>query len=152
MKETGESGELHWRGLGEAGLTVIAAHRDLNHNYLQDLDLTAARMTSALALQHSTQDSVEARLASESNGRLTWLVGAYYFDEKGRSDVPTNIFLPSGSVLAFQDPRLDIKSRSEALFGQATYALSDRLKLTGGLRYTWDRKDAVQYTRVSSLR
>jgi iron complex outermembrane receptor protein len=148
VKETGESGELHWHGLGGAGLTVIAAHRDLDYNYLQDLDFTAARMSSSRALQHSTQDSVEARLASESSGRLTWLVGAYYFHETGYSDVPTNIFLPSGSVLVFQDPRLDIKSRSEALFAQATYALSDRLKLTGGLRYTWDHKDAVQYTRV----
>ncbi|MDB5481745.1 MAG: hypothetical protein JWO83_2798 [Caulobacteraceae bacterium] len=148
VKETGESGELHWHGLGEAGLTVIAAHRNLDYNYLQDLDFTAANMASSRALQHSTQDSVEARLASESSGRLTWLVGAYYFHETGFSDVPTSIFLPSGSVLAFQDPRLDIKSRSEALFAQATYALNDRLKLTGGLRYTWDQKDALQYTRV----
>jgi iron complex outermembrane receptor protein len=148
VKETGESGELHWHGLGGTGLTVIAAHRNLDYNYLQDLDFTAARATSSRALQHSTQDSVEARLVSESSGRLTWLVGAYYFHEMGYSDVPTSIFLPSGSVLVFQDPRLDIKSRSEALFAQATYALGDRLKLTGGLRYTWDHKDAVQYTRV----
>jgi iron complex outermembrane receptor protein len=148
VKETGESGELHWHGLGGAGLTVIAAHRDLDYNYLQELDFTAANVGRSRALQHSTQDSVEARLASESGGRLTWLVGAYYFHETGFSDVPTSIFLPSGSVLVFQDPRLDIKSRSEALFAQTTYALSDRLKLTGGLRYTWDHKDGVQYTRV----
>ena len=148
VKETGESGEFHWHGLGGAGLTVIAAHRDLEHNYLQDLDFTAARATSSLALQHSTQDSVEARLASESSGRLTWLAGAYYFRETGFSDVPTSLFLPNGSVAGFRDPRLDIKSYSKALFGQASYALSDRLKLTVGLRYTWDHKDALQYTRV----
>ncbi len=148
VKDTGESGELDWHGLGEAGLTVIAAHRNLDYTYLQDLDGTGARATRSLALQHSTQDSVEARLASESKGRLTWLVGAYYFRETGFSDVPTYVFLPSGSVLAFQDPRLDIRSRSVALFAQATYAITDRLKLTGGLRYTWDEKDAVQYTRV----
>ena len=151
VKDRGVSGELQWHGLGETGLTVVAAHRDLDYDYVQNLGLTAAKLTNSLALQHSTQNSVETRLASESSGRLIWLVGAYYFDETGFTNVPTSIFAPSGSVLLSTDPGLDIKSRSKALFGQATYALSDRLKLTGGLRYTWDEKEAVQYARIAGL-
>jgi iron complex outermembrane receptor protein len=151
VHETGESGELHWHGLGGTGLTVIASHRDQSYSYLQDLDTSGAHLTSLLATQHAQQDSVETRLASESSGSLTWQVGAYYFHEAGFSDAALNFFAPSGSVLLATDPRLDIKSRSEALFGQATYALSDRLNLTGGLRYTWDQKDALQYARTAGF-
>jgi iron complex outermembrane receptor protein len=151
VKETGVSGELHWHGLGGTGLTVIASHRDQDYSFLQDLDTTGARLTSILASQHARQDSAEARLASESSGSLTWQVGAYYFREAGFTDAALNFFVPSGSVLLSTDPRLDIKSRSEALFGQATYALSDRLNLTGGLRYTWDEKDALQYARTAGF-
>jgi iron complex outermembrane receptor protein len=151
VKETGVNGELQWHGLGGAGLTVIAAHRDQRYSFFQDLDTTGARLTSLLALQHAQQDSVEARLASESSGSLTWQVGTYYFREEGFTDAALNFFVPSGSVLLSTNPRLDIRSRSEALFGQATYALNDRLNLTGGLRYTWDRKDAVQYARTAGF-
>jgi iron complex outermembrane receptor protein len=151
VKETGESGELHWHGLGGVGLTVIAAHRDQDYSFLQDLDTTGAKLTSLLALQHARQDSAEVRLASESSGRLAWQVGAYYFREDGFTDASLGFFAPSGSLLLSADPRLDIKSRSKALFGQATYALHDRLNLTGGLRYSWDRKDALQYARTAGF-
>jgi iron complex outermembrane receptor protein len=151
VKETGVSGELDWHGLGGTGLTVIASHRDQSYSFLQDLDTTGARLTSILATQHARQDSAEARLASESSGSLIWQVGAYYFREVGFTDAALNFFLPSGSVLLFTDPRLDVTSRSEALFAQATYALNDRLNLTGGLRYTRDQKDAVQYARTAGF-
>ena len=36
-------------------------------------------------------------------------------------------------------------SESRALYGQASYALSDRLRLTGGLRYTDDKKTAYLF-------
>jgi iron complex outermembrane recepter protein len=151
VKETGVSGELHWHGLGGAGLTVIAADRDQNYSFLQDLDTTGAHLTSLLATQQARQDSVEVRLASESSGSLTWQVGAYYFREAGFTDADLSFFAPSGFVLLSTDPRLDIKSRSEALFGQAAYALSDRLNLTVGLRYTRDEKDALQYARTAGF-
>jgi iron complex outermembrane recepter protein len=151
VKETGESGELRWHGLGEAGLTVIAAHRDVDYNFRRDQDSSAARFSTSVADQRARQDSVEARLASESGGPLTWQVGAYYFREKGFSDIALSVFAPSGALLLLARPRLEIDSRSEALFGQATYALNDRLNLTGGLRYTWDKKDAVQYIRSGPL-
>lgn len=39
-------------------------------------------------------------------------------------------------------------SRTIGLYGQATYQLSDEIKVTGGLRYTWDRNESTT-TRVS---
>jgi iron complex outermembrane receptor protein len=148
VKETGVSGELRWHGPGKAGLTVIAAHRKADYRFSRDQDSSGARFAISVADQSAQQDTVEARLASESSGPLTWLGGAYYFREKGFSTVVLSVLAPSGAVLLTARPRLDIVSVSKAVFGQATYALNDRLNLTGGLRYTWDQKDAVQYVRT----
>ena len=45
---------------------------------------------------------------------------------------------------AFLGPRASQESQSIAGFAQATYRLTDRLRLTGGVRYTIDEKDATR--------
>jgi iron complex outermembrane receptor protein len=42
----------------------------------------------------------------------------------------------------------DIDSYSRALFGQATWHVTDKLRLTGGLRYTADQKKQNGTTEV----
>ena len=86
-----------------------------------------------------TQDSIdleqrtqEVRLASNGTGRLGWQVGAFFFD----SD-----FTVLTQGFDFPPPTL-VRHRNEswAVFGQASYKLTEALKLTGGARYTDDRK------------
>lgn len=83
----------------------------------------------------------EVRLASASNTPFSWQVGGYYFHEV--SSVYASTELNPGSSIAqrgvvFDYPRLT--STSKAVFGQASYAFTDKLKFTAGGRYTWDRK------------
>ena len=89
-----------------------------------------------------TQDSIdlrqftqEIRLASDTNGPLTWQIGGFYFDSD--FDVTTVGF-------TFPPPvTVNHTNESWAVFGQATYQLTEMLKLTGGLRWTDDEKDFV---------
>ncbi|MDZ4371383.1 MAG: TonB-dependent receptor [Phenylobacterium sp.] len=53
--------------------------------------------------------------------------------------------IPDGSGGNYFDNRTDYQVRSTALFGEASYELSDTLKVTGGLRFTEDRKRATPY-------
>lgn len=79
--------------------------------------------------------SHELRLAG-STGPVEWVVGGFLFREHNKTDA--RIGINGGLFLTFlQNPE---KSRSKALFGQATYSITDALRLTGGLRYTEDRK------------
>lgn len=83
----------------------------------------------------------ELRLASDPNARLTWQAGAYFFQEKSSVSAFTQLFPDSDAAtktVEFDYPH--IKSTSKALYAQATYAATDQLKLTGGVRYTWDKK------------
>ncbi|MFN6933529.1 MAG: TonB-dependent receptor [Tsuneonella sp.] len=89
-----------------------------------------------------TQDSIildqftqEVRLASDGGGPLTWQIGGFYFN--GDFDVTTVGY-------SFPPPvTVNHRNESWALFGQTTFALSDRAKITAGLRYTDDEKDFV---------
>jgi len=53
--------------------------------------------------------------------------------------------IPDGSGGNYFDNRTDYRVKSTAGFGEASYAFSDELKLTAGLRFTQDRKRAQPY-------
>lgn len=88
-----------------------------------------------------TQDSVddleqftqELRLASNPGGSFDWQVGFYYFD----SELTVSTVGPGFPPLT----TLRHDNTSWALFGQASYDLSDSFTVTGGVRYTDDERD-----------
>ncbi|WP_242129020.1 TonB-dependent receptor [Sphingobium sp. Sx8-8] len=92
------------------------------------------------------QTSHELRLVTNGDGPLKAQAGAYYFKEKSAigfyllgllSPTPGT----TGYVYGFpQDPTI---AESYAFFGQATYSLTDRLRLTGGIRYSHDLKSRI---------
>lgn len=86
---------------------------------------------------NSNQQSHELRLASNGDGPLKWIVGAYYFRENPKV-APYLLFPAFGFALDYD---IDTVSKSFAGFGQLTYEISPGLRLTGGLRYTDDKKD-----------
>jgi iron complex outermembrane receptor protein len=97
----------------------------------------------------SKQKSLEVRFSKSTNS-LDWLAGVYYFDDDHRYDAdylnPTNCdgtpstSFVSGNCLTINGNRSVVPQESRAAFGQMTYRLSDRVRLTGGLRYTRDKR------------
>ncbi|WP_443025225.1 TonB-dependent receptor [Sphingomonas sp. Leaf11] len=85
----------------------------------------------------------EVRLASPDTGRFKWQVGGIYFDARDRTEfAQRSFFLTSNALGTTPNPRNYILLRnvntSWAAFGQASYALTDALTLTGGVRITND--------------
>ena len=84
----------------------------------------------SLDLEQTTQ---EIRLASNTDGPLSWQVGGFYFESD--FDVTTVGF-------DFPPPvTVNHTNEAWALFGQISYQLTDALRATGGIRYTDDQKD-----------
>ncbi len=81
-----------------------------------------------------------------SAGKLDYILGAFYFKEKAREVNPQTFFYQMGAAGAQLNSTLAYRheSTSKALFAQATFAATDRLKLTGGVRYTWDKRTLDQ--------
>lgn len=132
--------ELNYN-LGPATLTVIPAYVDSDINY---------RFYSGGfvgdAIYRSKQYSLEARLASNNDGPLKWVAGAFYYAERQNS---SNQFLQPSGFFVFSVPHQ--KDTSYAFFGQATYSITDSFRLTGGLRYTNEVKSQDGTTLVVNV-
>ncbi len=87
----------------------------------------------------------EVRLASPNTGRFKWQVGGIYFDARDRTEFDQrSFFLVNNSLGTTPNPNnfvlLHNINTSWAAFGQASYDLTDKLTLTGGVRVTNDTK------------
>jgi len=100
--------------------------------------------------EHTTTDSNyrshshELELQSVGKKDLDWQLGLYYAAEKNsiRFDIPIFNGTQDGTVGwqgSFIQPKETVSSK--AVFGQTTWNLSDAFHLTGGLRYTQDRRE-----------
>lgn len=95
-----------------------------------------------ISFQNHDQTSVETRLASQGDGPLTWVVGAYYFHENTFTAPDLKFF--TAAPFAFRlYYDLNAKAETYAGFAQATYAITPGVRVTGGLRYTHDTKSRV---------
>lgn len=138
-----------------ATLTMIGAYQKSRTALVQDPDQSFLPFgqpggTSVLATvaQRSTQESYEARLGSNGDGRLQWLVGGFYMKEHPRQSTLLDR-RPSFAAYVNIDVAQDIRTTSLAGFGQLSYDLTDTLKATGGVRYSHDKKDGTGGTVIS---
>ncbi|HPI49872.1 MAG TPA: TonB-dependent receptor [Hyphomonadaceae bacterium] len=136
---------------GDMVLTSITAYESTEGFSRGDIDgspgpytfnFTGPYTYPELPFSSDTQDSIdeldqttqELRLASDTTGPLSWQTGVYLFD----SSFTITTVGPGGYPFP---TTLKHENTSWAVFGQASYAVSDVLTLTGGLRYTDDEKD-----------
>jgi iron complex outermembrane receptor protein len=128
--------------------------------------------------EHNGFWSHELNLISTDPGPLQWIAGAYYFAQHYTqpvfvTDDPRQVewsiappfgdcrsgVSPGGGVAApqvdcqpgigrFFDNRPDMHAVSYAVYGQLDYKITPTLTLTGGLRYSHDRKNGVESVRL----
>jgi iron complex outermembrane receptor protein len=122
---------------GFARLVSISSARHTSDYIQDDPDSTIAPIFSFLNTQLSTNAQQEFQLVSQGQGPLTWILGAYYFHDSSQYDPLLEIAggKPIASVTA------DIFTDAVAGYADATYALTDQLSLTGGVRYSSEHKN-----------
>ncbi len=93
--------------------------------------------------EESSQVSQEFRLASNAEGDFSWIAGAFYMveDIERAEDVDYWFDTQWGTTTGRVSNTTDNKTTSVAVFGQATYELSDKLSITAGLRWSEDEKE-----------
>ena len=133
-----------WSLPGFATLTAITAYSRGREATTADADYSADTLASQTVHFVDTTWSQELRLTSDGTGPLKWNVGGYFQDEK--RDYQSS-YDPVGGTSSFNDNLRHYETF--ALFGQASYELTDRLELTGGFRYDWENQSYLD--RLSGL-
>ena len=157
-KNYGGSLTLDWEISDQFSLKSISAYRNnLFTRGDQDYDGTDADIIKeAFAIERSkayTQELVAS--GNSSDGRFDYVFGAYYLNEQTDLDYLYNVpslatlinvaqGLPPGTVpdtYAFDQTG---KIMSFSMFAQGNYQLTDKLKVTAGIRQNWDQKNQFQ--------
>jgi iron complex outermembrane receptor protein len=134
--------------LGEVTLKSISGWRSIAQKEVQDLDGSPLHIADFQLAVSQKQFSEEVQAAGRTyEDRLDYVVGVYYFDERGGEKNPQVFFgdIPLFTTAFNSENRFD--NTAVAPYGQATMRLpflQDRISLTGGLRYSWERKRAFR--------
>lgn len=94
--------------------------------------------------QHQFSQELQA-VGSAMDGLLGYVLGLYYFEEKGKEVNPWQVssYRPDFDSVIFVDTGVFYKTESEssALYGQVDYDVGEQWTLTLGGRYTEDSKE-----------
>ncbi|WP_380872368.1 TonB-dependent receptor [Sphingomonas sp. DBB INV C78] len=125
--------------LGGVSLISITAYDDLDRAALQNVDAFNYTVRAFAGIDQN-QFSQEFRLVSDERGTFNWIVGAHYFHENLGAENNRAIFPNPSNTQSYRSVQIDQKTDSYAIFGNATWSISDRLRITAGLRQTWETK------------
>ncbi|MBI3676303.1 MAG: TonB-dependent receptor [Proteobacteria bacterium] len=118
---------------------------DYDGSFLPILEIPNSRTWES----NSYQLTEEFQLQGESDDNaVQWIAGYYHELDRpnGYSEVERQTAGGPGGPLGFGTTEFDSLSNggtSDAVFGQASWNVIDKLTLTGGARYTWDTKVAT---------
>ena len=168
VQDQGISLEINWDLGPDMTLTSVTSWRDYRVNRGQDVDFTSADILSLRDENVKWQNfSSELRLVGTA-GPLDWLVGAYTYQERfdarlatifgdvgptyvgllleGQSETESSVaelstfFFPGDDTGA---QRYDQDTQGVSFFTHNTWHITERLALTGGLRYSLEKKDGL---------
>lgn len=132
--------------VGFARTQVVSEQPQLGAPFVTILTANAAKGLSGNQLD-TKSFTEELQLQGEAmGGRLEYIAGFYLQRQKTDTLWPQTYFDVSPVLApAYATNNFRIKNDTHAVYAQATYALTDSLKFTGGLRYTWEK------VRISQL-
>jgi iron complex outermembrane receptor protein len=133
----GASLRMDWNFSPGWTLTSITGYRE--HETADTGDLDDTELSTAFFENYGYSETLqqEVQLTSDTIAGLTWISGvfAWWEDANASLDFPFPVFGIRPLTLS------EIDTFSIAAFAQGTYSVSDRLRLTAGVRYTRDDKD-----------
>jgi iron complex outermembrane receptor protein len=135
-------GTVNWELANGMTLKSITSYRDIEFEWLNDGDGIEAYLVNYFQIDDSEQFTQEFQLISDDEGPLTWTAGVYFLDE----DADSFMGIPVVPLVGIFDPAaVLIEGESEttayAVFGEATWAFREDLRLNLGLRYSYEEKE-----------
>lgn len=128
---TGYMAEINYE-MDAGTLTFLPSYREST----QDYQFFGPGFAPAKTNEENEQTSLELRFATDLDGPLNGIIGAFYIEE----DITTKSVFAQNYASPLQN--YDNGGDSSAIFGQLTFDVSDTFRLNAGVRYTEDSKFA----------
>lgn len=135
--------------LGDARLTLIGSYLNGRENRVFDADLSDIPLLVIGYDSPVTEWVTEMRLASVGGDPVEWVAGLFYLNSSEDITITGRSFPFSSNPPGENDLELTTEQITErtaqsiAGFGQASYSFWERWRATGGLRYSYDYKEAT---------
>ena len=138
-----------WRVNPTWTLKSISAWRKSDTETSIDFDTLPAEITDVHAGYHDKQVSQEFQAAYDAGGKARGVFGLYAFSGEAGGLVQNKfITFATSFPFRFGDTRGRVDTKSIAAYGDLSYALTERLNVSGGLRWTQEEKTADVLNRV----
>ncbi|MFC3052336.1 TonB-dependent receptor domain-containing protein [Kordiimonas pumila] len=131
----GVSATVNWLVNGIVDVTSITAYRDTKTSIFTDDDATTLFQSHVALAETARTFSQEIYARNAGDSKVNYLFGGNFLSEKTGQDLTdsspgVDVFLPaSGS------------SRAWAVYGELSYALTDRLNINSGIRYSNEHRE-----------
>ena len=155
MKDTPEEVEtktfdlqINW-DLGAFALTSVTGYLKADREALLEVDASPNRLTEEYINDGTEQFSQEIRVASQWDGPLSLIGGAFYLEDELKSQdffelladanpTPDTEYFDLVNYIARIDRMYTQKTDTFAIFAQGDYDITPRLTATLGARFTWE--------------
>lgn len=126
--------------VGDVTIKSITGYR--NSNTTSNLDLLGTNTGAGAFVSQYKQHQFSEELQLSGNiGKLQYIFGGIYFREAGTEQSRSAIFYATPIATGGDNTFGSFVSTSKGVFAQLYYNVSDAVRLTGGLRYTWDTRE-----------
>ncbi|MEI9963965.1 MAG: TonB-dependent receptor [Caulobacteraceae bacterium] len=144
----GVAGTIDWKLGDHMSLKSITSYRKFYNSFAQDTAGSPVGVELLMQTLHHSQWTQEFRLNGTVFNSVNYTLGAFYAsqdgDEEARVDLP---YTGTNSVPGVYNFDFDFKhgpdtspSTSKAVYGNIDWAVTDRIDLIGGIRYSKDEK------------
>jgi iron complex outermembrane receptor protein len=144
---------IDWQ-IGEHTLTAVTGYSAYEYHEIVDGDFTPLNTAHQDTRQEFEQVSQELRLASPQDQKLEYMAGLYYqkadLDSVIRIDADLRQLL-GAPIIGSRHNTFVQEATTMAAFVQGTWHLTDRTRITAGLRYTDEEKDVDKIQILGEL-
>ena len=143
------SGRADWDLGAGVRASLIGAYTEMTSTLVSDADGSPLNVQQTFGVQTVDFHTVELRFSGRAMDRVDWTAGAFYYGGDSVNDQIVSIpYLsqvsdgvpPTDASQPFVNAHNTHDSRNYSAFVHTVWELTDALSLTGGLRYSDDRK------------
>jgi iron complex outermembrane receptor protein len=126
--------------LGFGTLTVLPAYSRHRNTLASSFLFGILTGPYGVGTGNATYRSIEARVASPEASRIKWLLGLYYLKSEGGPTFNGQVTTDPVSGTNFISNQTYAPGKTQAVFGQLTYPVTDVFRVTAGLRFSKDQQ------------